>query len=250
MHHRVLSEKQIDMPFSDTEHVLLKSAVLLQDIPPDVLQALPGEADVRLLNLQADEVFLHAGSTDAGLYLIVHGLVELFIVDREQREKVLDFVRTGGTLGEETLFGQRALQYSVRSLTHAAVCYLPDRLIARWAERYPAFSRRLLSLVSARINFMYKDMLTFCTKKATARLVCYIVCHFDHAPQTPDGSYSLQLAIPRNRLASRLGVSDSHLSRSFRELQEQGLIVAQGRGFFIPDVPALSRYVCPAGCDF
>ena len=25
---------------------------------------------------------------------------------------------------------------------------------------------------------------TFCTKNATARLVCYLVCQFDHAPQT------------------------------------------------------------------
>jgi CRP-like cAMP-binding protein len=93
-------------------------------------------------------------------------------------------------------------------------------------------------------------MLTFCTKKATARLVCYIVCHFDQAPKTPTGTYSLHLPIPRGKLASRLGISDSHLSRSFRELEAQGLIIPQGRGYFIPDVPALSQYVCPAGCDF
>lgn len=238
------------MPFSDTELALLKSTALLRDIPPEVLEAEIGANPGRQCCLAAETVFLHAGTVEPGLYLIAHGMIELFMIDSAGREKVLDFVRTGGTLAEETLFGQRPLQYSARSLTQAAIWHLPDSVIARWVDAYPPFTRRLMSLVSARINFLYKDMLTFCTKKATARLVCYIVCHFDQAPQTPDGSYSLHLAIPRNKLASRLGISDSHLSRSFRELQELGLIVPQGRGFFIPDVPALSRYVCPAGCDF
>ena len=65
-----------------------------------------------------------------------------------------------------------------------------------------------------------------------------------------DGSYSLLIEIPHNKLASRLGLSASQVSRSFRELQDQGLIVQQAQGFFIPDVPALSKYVCPGGCDF
>lgn len=65
-----------------------------------------------------------------------------------------------------------------------------------------------------------------------------------------DGSFLLRIDIPHNRLASRLGVSASQVSRSLRELQDQGLIVARGNAFFIPNVPALSKYVCPCGCDF
>ena len=65
-----------------------------------------------------------------------------------------------------------------------------------------------------------------------------------------DGSYQLTVEIPHNKLASRLGLSASQVSRSLRELQERGLIVQQGRGYFIPNVPALSKYVCPGGCDF
>ena len=77
---------------------------------------------------------------------------------------------------------------------------------------------------------------TFCTKSATARLVCYLVCQFNQAPKTPDGSLSLNITVPRGKLASRLGVSDSIFSRAFRELEEKGLVVKQRNGIFIPDV--------------
>jgi len=238
------------MPFSATEIALLQSSQILQDVPlAVVLEAINAHPENQYC-LPADQIFINVGQVEPGLYIIAHGTVEMFVLDATGKEKILDFAKTGGTLAEETLFSARPLQYSARSLTQAAVLHLPNDFVSAWIGTYPAFAKRVMALVAARINFLYKDMLTFCTKKATARLVCYIVCHFDRAPKTADGTHSLDLAIPRKKLASRLGISESHLSRSFRELQEQGLIVPRGRGFFIPNVQALSRYVCPAGCDF
>jgi len=238
------------MPFRDTEISLLKTSPVLQDIPPEVLLAAMAEHVDQQLCLPPDTVFIEVGQAAHGLYVIAHGTIEMFVLDAAGKEKILDFAKTGGTLAEEALFSERPLQYSARSLTQAAVLFLPNEVVSAWIASYPAFARRLMSLVSERIQYLRKDLITFCTKKATGRLVCYIVCHFDRAPQTADGSHSLHMAIPRHKLASRLGVSDSQLSRSFRELQAKGLIVTQGHGIFIPDVSALSRYTCPAGCDF
>jgi len=226
------------------------SSTVLDDVPPEVVRlALDGTPDSSL-ELPADTVFLNAGQLDPGLYLILDGTVELFGQDAESKEKILDFARSGDTLAAESLFNQRPLHYSARSLTPITLLHLPHDLIADWVVAYPAFARRLMSLVAERIDYLFKDMLTLRTKKATARVVCYLVCHFDKAPRTPDGTHSLTIDIPRNKLASRLGITDSHLSRAFRELQDNGMIVAQGQGYFIPDVPALSKFVCPGGCAF
>ena len=229
---------------------IVRTSPILDDIPPEVLRAaLAATPDVRV-ELPADTVFLHNGQIDPGLYLILDGTVELFGKDAEDKEKILDFARAGDALATESLFNKRALHYSARSLTPVALLHLPHGLITEWVAAYPAFARRLMSLVAEHIDYLFKDMLTLRTKKATARVVCYLVCHFDKAPRTPDGTHSLTIDIPRNKLASRLGITDSHLSRTFRELQDKGMIVAQGQGFFIPDVPALSKYVCPSGCAF
>lgn len=238
------------MSFSDTEIALIKSAELLRDVPPAVVDAALAAGQGCQLRLPPETVFLNSGMAQPGLWVIAHGTIETFVVDATGREKIVDFAQIGGTLGEETLFDGRTLPYSARSLTQAAVLQLPEALVGEWMAAYPAFSRRLMALVAERIDYVSRDVLTFCTKKAAARLVCYLVCHFDRTPDTADGTHSLHLAIPRNKLASRLGISDSHLSRAFRELEEKALITKQGRGYFIPDVHALSNYVCPAGCDF
>lgn len=239
------------MLFSKEETALLMSSRILHDVPQEsVLALLAKDGGKHQLKLQKNEVFIDAGQVAHGLYIVVDGTIELFVTDDDGKERVLDFVKTGATLANETLFSDRPLQYSARCLTKAAVLYLPNSLVSEWTANHPAFARRLMTLIAEKIDFFDKDILTFCTQKAIARLVCYIVCDFDKAPSTPDGSHSLHLAIPRGKLASRLRISNAHLSRTFRELQDKSLIVPQGRGYFIPDVPALSKYVCPAGCDF
>jgi CRP-like cAMP-binding protein len=238
------------MPSGKTDPEVLAASEILREIAPEVIATLLAERADCQLRLTPGSVFVKAGQVKSGLYLIADGTIELFVTDANGKENVLDFARNGGTLAEETLFNERPLQYSARSLTPATLLFLPGDVVSEWIAAYPAFARRLMSLVAERINYLDKDMFTFRTKRATARLVCYILCHFNHAPKTADGSYSLHIEIPHNKLASRLGLSASQVSRSLRELQERGLIVAEAQGYFIPDVPALSKYVCPAGCDF
>ena len=228
------------MAFDDHQLALARSSTLLQDIAPDVLDAALANAPETQITLPPATTFVAAGQLKPGLYLVTQGIVELFVADTDDGEKILDFARAGNTLAEETLFSDRPLQYSARSLGHAAVLHLPDELVSAWIESTPPFARRVMMLVAERINYLNKDLFTYRAKRATSRLICYLLCHFNKAPMADDGSYQLTVEIPHNKLASRLGLSASQVSRSFRELQERGLIEARAQGYFIPNVPALS----------
>lgn len=238
------------MAFSETDISLLHTAPLLRGLPRHACFDEALRCRENQLSLAAEVLFLQEGLLGPGLFLVAHGTVELLAATRDGGEKIIEFVRAGGIFGEEALFNGRLCQYAARTITPAVILHLPETTIEEWLGASPEFARRLMGLLAERTDFMEKDLVTFCTKSAAARLVCYLVCQFDKAPCTPDGSLSLNITLPRNKLASRLGVSDSHLSRAFNELERQGLIVKRRGGIFIPDVPALSKYVCPAGCDW
>lgn len=238
------------MAFSETDISLLRSNPLLRGVSGlDIFEAAV-RCSENQLSLAADTVLLKAGTENPGLHLIAHGTVEMIAATVDGGEKIVEFARAGNMFAEETLFDGKPLRYTVRTLTPVAIFRVPEQTIDEWLSASPEFSRRLMGALAERTDYLQKDMVTFCTKNATARLVCYLVCQFDKAPCTPDGSLNLNIPLPRNKLASRLGVSDSHLSRAFKELEDKGLIVKQRNGIFIPDVPALSAYVCPAGCDW
>lgn len=238
------------MPFNAAEIRLLCALPVLESIPPRVvLDAICERVDCQL-TLRPDEVFISAGLPAPGWYLLAHGVVETFIIDAQGREKVLEFARPGDGFAEETLFSQRRMQYSARSLTEAAVFRLPTALLIEWTSAYPAFARRMMLLIAEKIHLLEKDILALCLKTATARLVCYSVHRFEKTADAPDGARRIHFQIPRNRLASRLGMSNSQLSRSVRHLVEHGLFVPRKNGYLIPDLPLLARHVCPGGCAF
>lgn len=237
------------MPFSETDISLLRANLLLQGLPElDRFEPAMRSKENQLC-LAAGTQFLDAGERSPGLHMVVHGTIEL-VAETGEAEKIVDFARAGGVLGEETLFDGQPLNYSARTLTAAAILRVPEATVDHWLAISPTFAKRFMGFLAERTDYVQKDIVTFCTKNATARLVCYLVCHFDHAPRTPDGSLSLTINLPRNKLASRLGISHSHLSRAFKELEEAKLIERTRSGIFIPDVPALSKYVCPGGCDW
>lgn len=238
------------MVFSETDISLLRSCALLKDLPERALFDDALRCSENQLRVDAGVVLLKAGAEKPGLHLLAHGTVEMIVLAPDGGEKIIDFARTGGLFAEETLFDAQPLRYTVRTLTAAAILRVPEATVEAWLTGSPEFSRRLMGALAARTDYVQKDMVTFCTKSATARLVCYLVCQFDRAPKTPDGSLLLNITLPRNKLASRLGISDSHLSRAFKELESQGLIIKQRNGILIPNVPALSAYVCPSGCDW
>lgn len=238
------------MAFSETDISLLCSNPLLQGLSAHSLFEAALRCSENQLNFAADTIFLKAGTENPGLHLIAHGTVEMIAATADGGEKIVEFARTGDMFAEETLFDGQPLRYTVRTLTSAVILRVPESTVDEWLSISPEFSRRLMGAMAEKTDYLQKDIVTFCTKNATARLVCYLVCQFDKAPCTPDGSLNLNIPLPRNKLASRLGVSDSHLSRAFKELEDKGLIVKQRNGIFIPDVPALSAYVCPAGCDW
>ncbi len=110
-----------EIPFTETDIALLKTSEILQDIPSAVvLEAIGAHLD-RQFCLPPDKVFIEIGRVEPDLYIIGHGTIEMFVMDADGKEKILDFAKTGGTLAEETLFSDRSLQYSARSLTQVAV---------------------------------------------------------------------------------------------------------------------------------
>ena len=97
----------------------------------------------------------------------------------------MDFARAGSVFAEESLFEEQPVRYTARTLTPAAILRIPEDTVGEWLARSPEFSRRLIGLLAARTDYLQKDMVTFCTKSATARLVCYLVCQFNPGAQAP-----------------------------------------------------------------
>jgi len=235
--------------FTAHEIALLKSSRLfagLADSPRfNELLARP-ESRVQV---PEDVVFLEREQRSPGLYILVHGSVELYFCSPEGEEKVLHFIKSGETLAEETVSDGRPINYWARSLTPTVMLRLPSAEVLAWMDESWPFAERFLKLVSERICLLYADVVTFYSKTAVQRLACYLICGFETSRLTLKDSLNLAIPVPKKNLASRLSISQTHLSRALRDLTERGLITQEGNRLQVRNVEGLAEYVCPHGCD-
>ena len=238
------------MTISAADLVFIKASTILGRLPEGSgLEELAADPNF-LVPLESGQELALPERGAPGLFVVVRGTVELVLADGDGKEKIVEFIKAGGFLREEGLFSGGTRPYVVRALATTELLRLPEETVGEWVTRYPDFGIQLLGLINRRIQYFYRDVFTQSTKNAPGRLVCYLICQFDKTPRTADGSYLLKLTLPRKKLAARLGMTGEHMSRAFRQLREEGLLIPHPEGFFIPDVQRLSSYVCPAGCDW
>lgn len=237
------------MSFTAHEIALLKSSRLFAGLEDTTrLETLLSRPENRV-QVPEGATFLQRGARAPGLHVLVHGSVELFFSNPEGEEKVLHFIKSGETLAEETVSDGRAINYWARSLTPTVMLRLPAADVLAWMDESWPFAQRFLKMVSERICLLYADVVTFYSKTAVQRLACYLICGFETSRLTLKDSFSLAIPVPKKNLASRLGISQTHLSRALRDLTERGLITQEGNRLQVQDVEQLAGYVCPHGCD-
>lgn len=236
-------------PFSPHEIALIKSSRLFSGLGEDPMFDAELLRPANRLWVAEDTVFLRQGTRDPGLHLLVHGSVEVYFANAEGEEKVLNFAKTGETFAEETVSDTHPIPYFVRTLTPTVMLRLPGAVVKTWLDQSWPFAQRFYRLLSERTCLLYADVVTFYSKTAVQRLACYLICGYETSRLSLKSSFSLAIPVPKKNLASRLGMSQTHLSRALRELKSRDIVVEEGNRLVVADAAKLVAYVCPAGCD-
>jgi CRP/FNR family transcriptional regulator len=215
---------------------------MLDSPSPDVfLEAFDG-APVR--RLAPGEVLIAAGTTANEVFNILSGMLMVSRTGRDGRRQVLSFLFRDNFVG---LTATDHYFFTVEAVTESRVACC-SRV---------AFNRRLMSDPRAEhafVNMMFRvleDMLdqvySLGQRNAVERLAVFLLYlrhwrKFSEAIQD-DGDprlHEVQLPMTREDIADFLGLQKETVSRSFRQLEEQGLITrVQGGGVQLLDLPAL-----------
>lgn len=232
-------------------------AELTPDLPPtrrlaQLLRALPlfrqvsqAEIDqlaglVRLVHAQRKQLLYAKGEPCEGFYAVVYGKVKLALVSSRGLEKPLEIVGPGGTLGDVTMFLERAFYLSATALEDSLLIFVPRQAVLAMIERDAGFALRMLASLSTRMRHVVDDIESFALQPPAARLVTYLM------RMLPEGSCApvkIELDIRKNLVAAQLNLAPETLSRHFRDLSDRGLITLDGRTVVVHDIDKLGDFV-------
>lgn len=196
------------------------------DLPQDVFLDIFDSAPVR--DLEPGEVLITAGEPATQVFNILSGVLRLTRTGTDGRRQVLAFLFRDNFVG---LTATDTYFFSVEAVTQARVSHCPRRELDERLARDPAAERAFLNMMFRVIEDILDVVYSLGQRTAVERLAVFLL-YLRHWRRLTEGLADdndpalAEIHIPMSRedIADFLGLKKETVSRSFRDLEDRGLI--------------------------
>ena len=186
-----------------------------------------------------------AGERPRALYHVMSGHLKVAVSSPEGGEKVIEILSPNQLFGVAELFGDAPYVSWVETVSPVVLVSVGRDGIFRAMDSEPRLMRRMLAAVAQRQSSIERDIAADCLQSGSAKVVEYLR-RLAAAEAATGARIELELAIPKNVLAARMGFTPETLSRIFRELSDSGLIQVLGKHVTLTE-KFTRQYACDGG---
>lgn len=225
---------------ADDKVPILKRTELFRDLDDAVLDVLATHSVVK--RLRRNEILFLAGEPAKGLYVIASGSVRAFRTSADGREQVIHVERAVTTIAEVPVFDDGNYPSTVAAEESTTLYFLSKQQIVKTAYEYPQLALAAVKIMAARLRRCAELVETLSLREVGQRLARLILDEgLKQGTRSPEGT-KIKLRLTHNQLATRIGTVREVVTRTLTRLQEQGLIIHDGKEILIPDMNMLASF--------
>ena len=179
---------------------------------------------------------LHAGDMPTTLFLILEGSVSILLEDTDGREIVLAYLRPGDFFGEMCLFPeQQARTAIVRTRAQPTlVAESTYTTFRQFAREHHEIIYEIAGQLAARLRDTSQRLGDLAFLDVAGRLA-HILLDLSKKSDALEHPRGRVIRISRQELARNAGCSREMAGRVLKRLEEDGLVISQGRNIVVLD---------------
>ena len=176
-------------------------------------------------------------------YTLFSGWVAEYQTSPDGGRMIHRFALPGDFLGFQAK-PEQPIDHSAQALTEITVCAFPVQALKNVIQQLPELNQRLVDMQTTSIQLCRQHMLGVGRKSAKQRLA-YLFLELFHRVKVignlMSGTEENSIAFPLSQedLADSMGLTSVHISRTLRELTDEGLLSVKHRRLTIYNEPAL-----------
>lgn len=180
---------------------------------------------------------------DSSLYIIHTGVVRIYHLHPSGKEQLIRHLQAGDFTGEWKIFSQSfGHNEYAEAIEETEVCVLSQTVMQELLTHYPAVSLKLLQEMSRRLAQSEQQTTKIGIAQVGSRLALYLVNLVREEEQQKNRA-SIILPMSRKEIAAYLGTTPETISRRFKKLEKEGLILQHSeRSIELLDLARLSSY--------
>lgn len=183
------------------------------------------------------ETLFCEGDPAEAMYGVVDGAVKLVRYTPRGKEVMLHLVRPGQSFAEAALFGEGTYPATAVAVEPARVWVLPRLRLLELIRRSPEVALAMVASISMWTRTLAHQLELLTQRRVEERLAVYLLGRA--AGTEPSEGEEIRLVEARHLIAAQCGTAPEVLSRTFRRLEEEGVLEATDDGVRVVDAARL-----------
>lgn len=196
--------------------------------------------------LHRGEYLYCQGDRLKSLYAVRSGSFKSYCLGEDGSEKILGFHLPGDLLGLAGL-GNGEHHSTASALDTASVCAVPFDRLQELADHLPSLNHQLHKIMGQRIGRDQEALMLLGDKSAQERLATFLLNISSRFAERGFSAREFNLSMSRQDIANYLGLTLETVSRTFSQLQKDGVLEVDRRLIRIVDRGRLTN---SAGASF
>ncbi|MEX0851759.1 MAG: Crp/Fnr family transcriptional regulator [Bauldia sp.] len=203
----------------------LERTVLFNGLDVDEIRRLSGIA--RHSALAPSAVLFDQGDESDGLYVVISGIVRIYLVSQDGREATINLAEAGEVIGEMALLDGLPRSASAAALTEAALIFIPRDAFLDLLDGSAKLARQIILTLCERLRATNAQVDQAMFHDLRHRLLLLLrQIALIHGKVESDMAV-VELDLTQGTLAQMLGASREAVNKQLRALAKEGCIAVQ-----------------------
>jgi CRP/FNR family transcriptional regulator, dissimilatory nitrate respiration regulator len=202
-------------------------------------------AGAKIITLNKNDLIGRKGELLQNLYVVMSGLIRLYIPLPNNMERVISLVDKESSFGEACLVLQEPCPYSAVAGKDSHLLAIDSMVFRRELSRHIDLSRQTLERISRHYMDTLRDTEICAQRSSVQRVASYLMLH---QPTPEKHAFQINLPARKQDMAAKLGLTQETFSRVLSFLDKQGLIQVLGRQIHVADGRQLAQITSMRDC--
>lgn len=202
-------------------------------------------AGAKIIPLPKHGVVARKNAKLESLYVVVSGLIRLYIPLPNNMERVISLAGPGESLGEACLILEEVCPYDAVAGKDSHVLAIDAMVFRRELSGDIALTRQTLDRMARRFMETLRDTEICAQRSSVSRVASYLLLH---RPNLDEHGFTFHLPARKQDVAAKLGLSQETFSRVLGFLDKQGVIQMSAGKIRVEDISRLSQITSMKDC--
>lgn len=177
----------------------------------------------------ANTIVINEGDEAVSLYVIVSGLVKVFLADEKGKEIVINIQGEGEYFGELALIDEAPRSASVMTMEKSRFMIIRRVDFRAVLEKHPRMATALMESLAGRVRLLSENVRSLALLDVYGRLAKTLLS----LAEEQDGRLVIPQKLTQQEIASRIGSSREMVARILKDLTTGGYISIENRHIII-----------------